>query len=107
MDDILIDDMSVHLAASKNRSYQQRVRARFNSFVSFLEGNSLLSVETKVSLNHLSDSTIIMKSDVNEKGWLLVKHAYNKWLRSIDRSQNPTDVRILEKELKKLNETEA
>lgn len=102
MNDFLIDDVSIHLATSKNKSYQQRVRARFNAFVSFLEKNLLLSAESKISLANLSDTTKIMKSDLSEKGWLLVKLAYDKWLRSIDRSQNPEDVRILEKELKKL-----
>lgn len=100
--DMLIDDLAIHIKASKSRDYQNSARLRFKTFISFLEKHDLLSKESKLSSEQFSDDVKVMKSDLTENGWILVCKVYEKWLSSVDRKQNPSDASVLEKELKKI-----
>ena len=107
MNDFVIDDAKAHFAASKNAEYKARVEQRFRVFVDFLQDNGLASREILVSGQPVTDDLQIKKSDLTENGFAVVKAAYDKWLRGIDKGKAITDVTVLEKALEKVNAEKA
>lgn len=102
MSDFLIDDMAVHLAASKNADYRSRVRHRFNVFVAFLQDNGL-TTRTLTDQNLVeADNLKIMRSDLTGEGYEVVRAAYDKWLRGHDKGKAIDDVTPLRKALEKI-----
>lgn len=102
MSDFLIDKISTHLAASKSAAWRERVITRFSTFVAFLQENHLT---TRTILDPGSEPEVslrIMKSDLTDEGYEVVKAAYDKWLRGIDKGKDVSDLTTLEKALEKI-----
>ena len=55
-------------------------------------------------INDVNDDFQIHTKDLTEEGYALIKAAYDKWLRRVDRTKDSSDVRILERALKTLRE---
>jgi hypothetical protein len=102
MSDFVIDDASVHFAASKTSDYRQRVCERFAAFVGFLQSNEL-TTRVILEVGEIpNESTKIMKSDLTEEGFQVVRLAYDKWLRGIDSGKPISDMSIMERALAKV-----
>jgi hypothetical protein len=102
MTDFLVADIAVHLAASKNPDYRNRVRQRFLVFATFLHENGLTTNPLLDSLRIKPDTFKIMRSDLTDKGFAVVKAAYDKWLRGHDKGKPIEDVTPLRKALEKI-----
>ncbi len=101
-DDFPIDDMSVHLAASKNPDYQNRVRQRFSVLVDFLQANRLTASTLVPPSDINANSFKLMRSDLTDEGFEVIKAAYDKWLRGHDKGKAIDDVSSLRKALEKI-----
>lgn len=102
MSDLLIDDLSVHYNASKNRDYRERVVERFRAFISFLQDHGL-TVRPILAPGERPDvTTKIMRSDLTEEGYALVLDAYDKWLKLVSASDAVIETALLEESLRKI-----
>jgi len=70
----------------------------------FLRENDLLARPLAASFDEIDDDYCIRASDLTAEGLDLVKAAYDRWLKKIDRGGNPEDTSILEKALKKIRD---
>lgn len=104
MSDFVIDDAAVHYAASKNADYRQRVTERFSTFVNFLQDNGLVQKPILSGGEMPTEKLKIMRSDLTEEGFEVVKASYDKWLRGIDKGKAISDTRLLERALSKLRD---
>lgn len=52
-------------------------------------------------MDSITDSFEIRSDELTEEGLEFMRTAYQKWLRMLDRGGDPSDTRILEKELAK------
>ncbi len=102
--DFLIDDAGGHFVASKNREYRKRVVLRFRVFVDFLQDNGLTTREILAKDEPVTEELKIYRSDLTEEGFQVVKAGYDKWLRSLDKGKEITNVSPLEKALTKARE---
>lgn len=97
----LIDDASVHFAASKNKAYRLRVVERFATFVGFLQRNQL-TLRTLLKEGEQPTETLrITRDDLTELGYTVVVAAYHQWLKGIDKGKPISDVSVLEDALEK------
>jgi hypothetical protein len=72
------------------------------AFVQFLQSNGLSVRKLAASRDEVDDDEFsIIADDLTPLGFAVVKASHDKWLRSIDRGCDPSDTRILEKELAK------
>lgn len=102
MSDFLIDEVGIHYNASKDRDYRNRVLNRFSAFVEFLQANGLTTRQLLESNSRPPVAFRIMRSDLTDEGFALVKEAYDKWLKAMNSRQSAIDVSLLEKSLRKL-----
>jgi hypothetical protein len=100
--DFVIDDAKVHLAASKNRDYRTRVEQRFRVFVDFLQDNGLATRQILSREQPVTAELQIRRSDLTDVGFAVVKVAYDKWLRALDKGNKITDLTVFETALEKL-----
>lgn len=98
----VIDDAAIHFNASKNKDYQERVRARFETFVTFLQANGLTTRVILADGQEVNRELRILGDDLTEEGLAVVKASYDAWLRGIDRGKLVTDVSIMERTLRKV-----
>ncbi len=97
MTDFVIDDASVHFAASKDSGYRARVRERFCVFIDFLQSNNL-TTRTILETGRTPDESIkIRVSDLTPEGFQVVRDSYDKWLRGIDQGKPIADISVLKK----------
>jgi hypothetical protein len=98
MTDFVIDDIALHLAASKNLDYRERVRQRFLVFANFLQENGLTTrVLLDLKVTTIPDNFKIIRSDLTDEGFAVVKSAYDKWLRGHDKGKPIEDVTPFQK----------
>ncbi|MEM6776420.1 MAG: hypothetical protein AAF670_02115 [Planctomycetota bacterium] len=107
MNYFVIDDAKAHFAASKNADYKARVEQRFRVFVDFLQENGLATRQILASNQPVTDELQIKKSDLTDDGFSVVKAAYDKWLRGLDKGKAITDVTVLKKALEKVESAKA
>lgn len=105
MNDFLIDKISGHYAASKSVAYRKSIQEMFIVFVNYLQDNNLTCSTLLQRGAELTDDFRIMRSDLTDEGFEVVKQSYDKWLRGIDRGKPISDVTILEKGLRKVKKT--
>lgn len=105
-DDFMIDDAAGHFAASKRSSHREQTVAIFSQFVSFLQSNNL-TTRTLLEAGQLPDDSLkIMKSDLTDEGFEVVRIAYDRWLRGIDNGKSISDTSALEKALHKTRQSD-
>lgn len=68
----------------------------------FLQRHGLTKRVLASSLTDITDDSQIHTDDLTDEGFEFMRSGYQKWLRALDRGKDPTDTRILEKELAKL-----
>jgi hypothetical protein len=102
--DFLITEVKGLFAASKNLEYRSRVVRSFRAFINFLQANGLTTRQILAAEEPVTESLRIMKSDLTDEGFEVVKAAYDKWRRGHDRGKEIEDVSVLEKALAKLRQ---
>jgi hypothetical protein len=98
--DFTIDQVSWHTRTPGNPEPRSSIIKRFFSIVSFLHREGLLVRQLVQDICEIDDDFAIRSSDVNETGMALLRAAYDKWLRKIDKGMDPCDVTLLERHLK-------
>lgn len=103
MNDFMVADISVHLAASKNARYRETVMALFTALASFLDENSL-TVRSLLRPGEVPTPGFkIMRSDLTDTGYELIKTSFHPWLKGITTGKwSTSDTSILAKDLKTL-----
>jgi hypothetical protein len=106
MKEFIIATLSFHLAASKNPRYRENTVLLFRTLALFLQNNGL-SVRPLLRQDMSLDPAFkLMRSDLTDEGYELIKVALDKWVGSISAGRKPpTDDSLLKKYLIKLRET--
>lgn len=95
--DFIIDQVSWHTSVAGNPEDREQVVARFWSVVRFLQQNELTTRILADGPQSIGDVFCIQKSDLTERGFLVMKQAYDKWLKKVDRGMSPEDLSLLER----------
>lgn len=94
----VIDQVSWHTATPGNPETREQVIRRFETLLGFLERNQLFLGRPAP----VDDDFSIASSDLTDDGLAVMKAAYDKWLRRIDRGGDPQNVDLLERALQGL-----
>ncbi len=78
------------------------VASQFWFLTDFLQRNGLTARSLAESLVEITDDFEIRSDDLTGEGLQFMRTGYQKWLRMLDRGGDPSDTRILDKELAKL-----
>lgn len=106
MNDFVIADISVHLAASKNRSYRESIILLFQTLACFLQESGLSRGVLLEPGQTPSPSFRIKRSELTDEGFELIKKALHKWVKGvIGGSWPPTDDALLRRELEVLRKS--
>lgn len=79
-----------------------RVSLEYWTVSDFLQRHALTMRQLASSLADITDDFEIRSDDLTAEGLQFMRTGYQKWLRMLDRGGDPSDTRILEKELSKL-----
>ncbi|TWT32405.1 hypothetical protein KOR34_41680 [Posidoniimonas corsicana] len=100
MDDFLIIDVGATLAASKQLSYKNSVRAMYQALAVFLQTNQLTTHALVNDDEQISDDLVIRRSDLTDVGFELIKGKLDYWLDRVSTARTASgDMSILEAEL--------
>lgn len=77
------------------------VSQKFWTLTDFLQRSSLTVRTLAHSPSDITDDFEIRSDDLTEEGLQFMRTGYQKWLRMLDRGGDPSDIRILDKELAK------
>ena len=102
MKDYVIDS----LAWYQHLKLNQDIKQRFVTIASFLQANGLAKHQLIGLDAGVPDDFSLNSEDLTEEGMEFMKLCYSKWVKSIDKGKPATDTRMLEKELKKLRESQ-
>jgi hypothetical protein len=97
-----IDQISWHTNVQGNPESRQQIIARFWAVVDFLQKNGLTVRPLISNESEIDDDFAIQSSDLTEKGLLLMKKCYDKWLTKVDEGASSDDLSLFEKQLSKL-----
>lgn len=86
-----IDDMNIHLMASKNLEYRARVKNRFHALAHFLNIQGYSEVDLVAQLEIQGDHFKLESEYLNEKGMAWITSKYDKWLKKIGRANTSYD----------------
>lgn len=78
-----------------------RVALEYWTISDFLQRNDLTVRQLAGSLSDITNNFEIRSDDLTEEGLHFMRTGYQKWLRMLDRAGDPSDLRILDKELAK------
>jgi len=98
--DFVIDKVSWHIDTLGNTESREQIYLRFRSIINFLQDNGLT---TRIILERdapIPDNLRISVSDLTDKGFLLIKKYYDKWLKGIDNGKSVYDLRLFSNGLK-------
>jgi hypothetical protein len=101
MRDYAIDKVAWHTSVKGNPETAEHISQRFWVLTNFLQENRLVVRHLASSIDQIGEEFEIRHSDLSPIGQELIRRAYDRWLRSMDRGQSITD-RLLKKELSKL-----
>ncbi len=106
--DIPIMDISVLLAASKNRHYRTSVRDSFRSLVGFLHEMDLATASLQaLSEEFPPDDFCLYESDLTPDGVRLVDEVVPRWFAAIERGTPTSNVGTLTRGLAKIRGRDA
>ena len=104
MTDFVIDQVSWHTKTPGNPESPEAIRRRFRAVVRFLQDNELTARTLLADDDEIDDEFAIRAIDLNETGLALIKKAYDKWVRKIDKGMDADDTTLLKRALDKLSE---
>jgi stress-induced morphogen len=94
-----IDKVAWHTQTPGNPETREQIVARFFAVVSFLQQHGLTNRMLASSLADISDDFSIEASDLTETGLEVMRKAYDKWVRKMDKGMSPSDTSLLAKAL--------
>jgi hypothetical protein len=100
--DFVIDQISWHSDREGNPESREHIYQRFKTITQFLQKNNLAKRVLLRDDSQMDDSFCIRASDLTDEGLTVMKKGYDKWLRRLDKGQDPADTVILEKILRDL-----
>lgn len=92
---------------NKNLQYKENIIQMSTALLKFLQDEGVISTLPFTESGDLKMNFVIRKSDLNEQGVELFKHAIQKWWKKIDAGLDRSDVRFLKRELDKLRASES
>lgn len=102
MSGFVIDQVSWHTKVVGNPESREHIVTRFWSVANFLQSNGLTNKVLAQSKEDIGDDFVISSDDLTEKGLVLMKKVYDKWLSKVDEGASPEDFTMFEKQLAKL-----
>lgn len=101
-----IDKASWQITAMRNYPEEKdKIIRYFNIIIDFLDEKKLL-ISKEDTIDKENDDLVIHTANLTEKGRLLIKLCYDKWLKGFNKGKDPSDLKIFIKGLKKLEEQE-
>jgi hypothetical protein len=94
-----IDKVSWHTSTPGNTETPEQTVARFFAVVSFLQSHGLTKRMLASSPQDISNEFSIEASDLTDRGMEVMRKAYDKWVRKVDKGMTPSDTSLLEKAL--------
>jgi hypothetical protein len=87
----------------EKRMTLDEARPEFWFLVKFLQDNGLVRRELARSIEDITEEFALYSGDLTDDGLKLLRTAYSKWLRKIDKGMSPSDTTLLERELSKMS----
>ena len=100
--DFTIDKVEWHTSTPGNPEPRELTIRRIFAVASFLQSHGLTNRTLVGRLEDVTDDFAIESRDLTERGMALLRQAYDKWLRKVDRGMAPEDLSLLEKALRAL-----
>jgi len=97
-----VDKVSWHASVKGNPETFEQIVTRFKAIALFLQENALLKEGVFFDVANIGADFQIHSDHLSIDGLKLMKTAYSKWLRSIDRGGSPENIGLLKKELEKI-----
>lgn len=104
MSNFIIDKVSWHTSTPGNTETLDQIVRRFYHVVKYLQDNQLTNRTLLSDLSDVDDEFALRSEDLTEEGLSLMKAAYDKWLRKVDQTMDSSDLRIMERALKRIRE---
>lgn len=101
----VVTRVSWHTERPGNPDPPERYYKIYWTLAEFLLCHALTVRPIATSPSDITDDFEIRSDDLTAEGLQFMRTGYQKWLRFLDRGGDPSDARILEKELKKLRGT--
>jgi hypothetical protein len=103
MEDFVIDQISWHWGSGSEPP--QKTLVRFKAVVRFLQAHGLVKTTLLGEGDEPTGRFCIRASDLTDEGLVLMKAAYDPWLRRVDQGKAaPDDVSLLERRLARLRQ---
>lgn len=102
MKSFTISKVGWHTSTIGNTEPREKTIRRTFVFANFLQQNGLTVRRLVESEGEIDDDFTIRSDDLTEEGMTVVKLAYDKWLRKVDRGMDPSNIAVLERALKKV-----
>ena len=98
--DFIIDQASWHTQVVRNYELDKSfIYSYFKSIISYLQNNKLTVRTILPDEEPATDDTCIKVSDLTGEGFELMKKAYDKWLKGVDKGKKVDDYKTLDKVL--------
>lgn len=103
MKDFPIAVLSTHLASTRKVRLRQNIILLFKTLGSFLQDHQLTTRQLIFCEEELGPDFKILRSDLTDEGFNLLKAALHKWIKGVSVGQwPPTDDSFLGRELEEL-----
>lgn len=96
-----VDKVIWHTQVPNNPEPTSQIYKRFWVVINFLQQNALCGESLIQSEQDITEETGIHTSNLTDEGKLVIKK-YHKWLTAIDQGKSIEDLKIFERELKKI-----
>lgn len=100
----VIDQVSWHTLTPGNTETREQIIQRFYSVAKYLQDNHLTIRNILSDPSDVNEEFALKSEDLTEEGVSLMKAAYDKWLRKVDQTMDSSDLKIMERALKRLRE---
>jgi hypothetical protein len=100
--DFTIDKVEWHTSTPGNLEPRELTVRRLFAVASFLQSHGLTRRPLVGGIEEVTDAFAIESRDLTDRGLELMRQAYDKWVRKVDRGMDPEDLSLFEKTLRGL-----
>ena len=100
-----IDKVSWHTQQLGEPEPLEEIAAQFWGAVHFLQQNGLTTQQLANSIDDIDDEFEIHTDHLTPEGIALMRAAYERWVRKVERGMSPDDTKILQKALARIRES--
>ncbi len=94
-----IDKVVWHTRIPGNPEPREHIVKRFYAIARFLQEHGLTKRTLVTSADEITDDFALHSEDLTELGMRVIKSAYDRWLRRLDRGGDPENTSMLKKAL--------